>query len=84
MLLLGKELGDALAREESDPWPAPQKDIASGRGTDALDGLSGENLNGGDEVVARGGMNVEVGVLTGEEEVEGAGVGGLGEVWVEG
>lgn len=34
-------------------------------------------------MVALGGVNVEVRVLTGEE-VEGAGVGGLGEIGIEG
>lgn len=84
LLLLREELSDALAREESDPWSAPQKDIAGVGGADALDGLSGKNLDGGEDMVGgRGGVNVEVSVLT-REEVESAGVGGLGEGGIEG
>lgn len=45
LLLLGEEMSDALAREESNPWPAPHKHIAGRGDADALYGLSGENFD---------------------------------------
>lgn len=66
-------------REVSEPWPAPEENIPRGRGADALDGLGGEDLDGGEVVVAGCGVNMEVGILTGEK-VERAAVGAGGGI----